>query len=69
MLKINRGACTVPARPVFPQLGDSISSDSIQLGDSLSSDSIQLGDTISSDSIQPGDSISCEELKAKVIGA
>ena len=58
MLKINRGACTVPARPVFPQLGDSISSDSIQLGDSLSSDSIQ-----------PGDSISCEELKAKVIGA
>ena len=47
----------MPAGPVFPQLGDSISSDSIQLGDSISSDSIQLGD-----------SISCEELKAKVIG-
>ena len=41
MLKINRRACTVPAGPVFPQLGDSISSDSIQLGDSISREELK----------------------------
>ena len=41
MLKINRRACTVPAGPVFPQLGDSISSDSFQLGDSISREELK----------------------------